>query len=95
MCRVPRIRLMFKADDPETFTQRVKFAIDLRKEVENNLRYKVYDILWVERVQRCLQRCKRDKAVSRDILSPASMEPRKSPMAGNCAFTNSAFAPMK
>lgn len=29
---------MFKADDPETFAQRVKFAVDLRKEVENNLR---------------------------------------------------------
>lgn len=29
---------MFKADDPETFAQRVKFAIDFRKEVENNIR---------------------------------------------------------
>ncbi|KAH9632514.1 hypothetical protein HF086_015399 [Spodoptera exigua] len=35
---IPRVRLMFKADDPETFAQRVKFAVDLRKEVENNLR---------------------------------------------------------
>ncbi|KAJ8728552.1 hypothetical protein PYW07_006248 [Mythimna separata] len=39
---VPRIRLMFKADDPDTFAQRVKFAIDLRKEVENNLRFYLY-----------------------------------------------------
>ncbi|KOB77796.1 putative dynein, axonemal, heavy polypeptide 1, partial [Operophtera brumata] len=34
---IPRIRLMFKADDPETFAQRVRFACDLRREIENNL----------------------------------------------------------
>ncbi|XP_075982332.1 dynein axonemal heavy chain 1-like [Anticarsia gemmatalis] len=39
---VPRIRLMFKADDPETFAMRVKFAVDLRREVENNLRFYLY-----------------------------------------------------
>ncbi|XP_073954769.1 sterile affecting ciliogenesis [Choristoneura fumiferana] len=39
---IPRIRLMFKADDPVTFTQRIKFAIDLRNEVENNLRFYLY-----------------------------------------------------
>ncbi|XP_052749829.1 dynein axonemal heavy chain 1-like isoform X2 [Galleria mellonella] len=39
---IPRIRLMFKADDPETFAQRVKFAVDLRREVENNLRFYLY-----------------------------------------------------
>ncbi|CAH2055603.1 unnamed protein product, partial [Iphiclides podalirius] len=39
---IPRIRLMFKADDPETFAQRVKFAVDLRDEVENNLRFYLY-----------------------------------------------------
>ncbi|CAK1542459.1 unnamed protein product [Leptosia nina] len=33
---------MFKADDPETFAERVKFAVDLRKEVENNLRFYLY-----------------------------------------------------
>jgi hypothetical protein len=41
-CSIPRIRLMFKADDPETFAQRVKFAVDLRREVENNLRFVCY-----------------------------------------------------
>ncbi|XP_049878805.1 dynein axonemal heavy chain 1-like [Pectinophora gossypiella] len=40
--KIPRIRLMFKADDPENFTQRVKFAVDLRNEVENNLRFYLY-----------------------------------------------------
>ncbi|XP_060806154.1 dynein axonemal heavy chain 1-like [Amyelois transitella] len=39
---IPRIRLMFKADDPETFANRVKFAVDLRREVENNLRFYLY-----------------------------------------------------
>ncbi|XP_045521817.1 dynein axonemal heavy chain 1-like [Pieris brassicae] len=39
---IPRIRLMFKADDPETFARRVKFAVDLRNEVENNLRFYLY-----------------------------------------------------
>ncbi|XP_037871312.1 dynein axonemal heavy chain 1 isoform X2 [Bombyx mori] len=39
---IPRIRLMFKADDPETFARRVKFAVDLRREVENNLRFYLY-----------------------------------------------------
>ncbi|XP_045539469.1 dynein axonemal heavy chain 1 [Papilio machaon] len=39
---IPRIRLMFKADDPETFAQRVKFAIDFRNEVENNIRFYLY-----------------------------------------------------
>ncbi|KAF9816548.1 hypothetical protein SFRURICE_010707 [Spodoptera frugiperda] len=40
---------MFKADDPETFAQRVKFAVDLRKEVENNLRFYLYlDCLLLE-----------------------------------------------
>ncbi|CAH0663656.1 unnamed protein product [Spodoptera exigua] len=48
-CRIPRVRLMFKADDPETFAQRVKFAVDLRKEVENNLRFYLYlDCLLLE-----------------------------------------------
>ncbi|XP_050552040.1 dynein axonemal heavy chain 1 isoform X3 [Spodoptera frugiperda] len=46
---IPRVRLMFKADDPETFAQRVKFAVDLRKEVENNLRFYLYlDCLLLE-----------------------------------------------
>ena len=31
---------MFKADDPDTFAERIKFAVQFRKEVENNLRYK-------------------------------------------------------
>lgn len=35
---IPRIRLMFKADDPENFTKRIKWAIDMRDECENNLR---------------------------------------------------------
>ncbi|CAH0718440.1 unnamed protein product, partial [Brenthis ino] len=39
---IPRIRLMFKADDPDTFAERVKFAVNLRKEVENNLRFYLY-----------------------------------------------------
>ncbi|CAB3241783.1 unnamed protein product [Arctia plantaginis] len=39
---IPRIRLMFKADDPETFAMRIKFAVDFRKEIENNLRFYLY-----------------------------------------------------
>ncbi|CAH0397622.1 unnamed protein product [Chilo suppressalis] len=39
---IPRIRLMFKADDPETFAQRIKFAVDLRRQVENDLRFYLY-----------------------------------------------------
>ncbi|CAG9128677.1 unnamed protein product [Plutella xylostella] len=39
---IPRIRLMFKADDPETFVQRIKFAVDHRNEVENNIRFYLY-----------------------------------------------------
>ncbi|XP_050357868.1 dynein axonemal heavy chain 1-like [Nymphalis io] len=39
---IPRIRLMFKADDPDTFAERVKFAVNLRKEVENNFRFYLY-----------------------------------------------------
>ncbi|XP_063366022.1 dynein axonemal heavy chain 1-like [Cydia amplana] len=39
---IPRIRLMFKADDPETFVMRVQFAIDLRNEVDNNLRFYLF-----------------------------------------------------
>ncbi|XP_052743009.1 dynein axonemal heavy chain 1-like [Bicyclus anynana] len=40
--KIPRIRLMFKADDPETYVERVKFAINLRQEVENNFRFYLY-----------------------------------------------------
>ncbi|KAK3096562.1 hypothetical protein FSP39_001310 [Pinctada imbricata] len=39
---VPRIRLMFKAEDPRTFAQRVKEAFLLRKETESFLRYNLY-----------------------------------------------------
>ncbi|XP_041969812.1 dynein axonemal heavy chain 1-like [Aricia agestis] len=39
---IPRIRLMFKAEDPETFARRVQFAVQLRDEVENNLRFYLY-----------------------------------------------------
>ncbi|KAF5308293.1 hypothetical protein FQR65_LT06286 [Abscondita terminalis] len=40
--KIPRIYLMFKAEDPVIFAERIKFAIDLRNEVENNIRYEFY-----------------------------------------------------
>lgn len=36
---IPRIRLLFKADDPDTYAMRLKFAVQFRKEVENNIRF--------------------------------------------------------
>ncbi|KAK4887372.1 hypothetical protein RN001_003643 [Aquatica leii] len=40
--KVPRIYLMFKAEDPFMFAQRIKEAIELRNETENNIRYEFY-----------------------------------------------------
>ncbi|CAB3221174.1 unnamed protein product [Arctia plantaginis] len=39
---IPRIRLLFKADDPDTYAMRLKFAVEFRKEVENNIRFYQY-----------------------------------------------------
>ena len=39
---VPRVRLMFCAEDPEVFAQRVSKAFCLRQETESLLRYNLY-----------------------------------------------------
>ena len=39
---VPRVRLMFSAEDPDTFAQRVSRAFCLRRETESLLRYNLY-----------------------------------------------------
>ncbi|XP_065685160.1 dynein axonemal heavy chain 1 isoform X1 [Hydra vulgaris] len=39
---VPRIRLMFFAEDPHIFVQRIKNAYEERKRVENLIRYQLY-----------------------------------------------------
>ena len=36
---IPRIRLMFFAEDPQIFVQRIKNAFEERKKVENLIRY--------------------------------------------------------
>lgn len=38
MFNIPRISLMFKAEDPQNFANRIKAAIDLRNEVESRIR---------------------------------------------------------
>ncbi|XP_044254832.1 dynein axonemal heavy chain 1-like isoform X2 [Tribolium madens] len=39
---LPRIYVMFKAEDPSVFARRIKAAVDLRRETEATLRYKFY-----------------------------------------------------
>lgn len=39
---IPRIRLMFAAEDPETFSKRVAEAFTKRRETESLLRYNLY-----------------------------------------------------
>ncbi|XP_018331814.1 dynein heavy chain 1, axonemal-like [Agrilus planipennis] len=39
---LPRIYLMFRAEDPQVFAQRIRAAIDLRNDVENKIRYEFY-----------------------------------------------------
>ncbi|XP_014666196.1 PREDICTED: dynein heavy chain 1, axonemal-like [Priapulus caudatus] len=41
-CLVPRIRLMFAAEDPSVFAQRVAHAVKARQETEALLRYNLY-----------------------------------------------------
>lgn len=36
---IPRIYLMFKAEDPMVFAQRIKAAVDLRNQTESTIRY--------------------------------------------------------
>ncbi|GJQ83086.1 DNAH1, partial [Trypoxylus dichotomus] len=40
--KIPRIYLMFKAEDPMIFAQRIKFAVDLRNRTESTIRYEFY-----------------------------------------------------
>uniref|UniRef100_A0A1Y1N5M7 Dynein heavy chain 1, axonemal n=2 Tax=Photinus pyralis TaxID=7054 RepID=A0A1Y1N5M7_PHOPY len=39
---IPRIRLMFKAEDPVVFAHRIKAALELRNQAENSIRYEFY-----------------------------------------------------
>ncbi|KAK5644094.1 hypothetical protein RI129_007939 [Pyrocoelia pectoralis] len=40
--KIPRIYLMFKAEDPIVFANRIKSALDLRNRTENTIRYEFY-----------------------------------------------------
>lgn len=40
--KIPRIYLMFKAEDPTVFAKRIKAALDLRNDTENLIRYEFY-----------------------------------------------------
>lgn len=39
---IPRIHLMFKAEDPENFMRRIEAAINLRNEVESRIRFSLF-----------------------------------------------------
>lgn len=60
---------MFKADDPETFAMRIKFAVDFRKEIENNLRFVAIPHLIIPYVGFITQQLHNLKALQKFMLT--------------------------